>query len=345
MRRRRSGYKTMTAQPKNASEARKTIGVLGYDGVQALDVVGPVDAFSLASRRLASERPGGERAYQALVLGPCRRAFVAESGIVIRPHRALDAAPPLDTVIIAGGRGLRLRPELIARVAQWLKARARGIRRVASVCTGIYALAPTGLLDGRCVTTHWRFTGEIAQRFPKLRVDPNALFIKDGPFYTSAGITAGIDLALALIEEDYGPQVALGVARDLVVYLKRPGGQEQYSEPLRFQVKSSDRLSELVPWITGHLHQDLSVERLAEKACLSPRHFTRRFKRAFGDTPGGFVENVRLDEARRRLSASGATIEGVADSVGFASADSFRRAFERRFGIAPSVYRGRFSAA
>jgi len=345
MRRRRNGSSTMATQSRQEYAAKKTIGILGYDGVQALDIVGPVDAFSIASAHVASERPGGQPAYEVLVLGPSRRAFVAESGIAIRPHRALDAAPRLDTVIIAGGRALRLQAETNARVVHWLKARARGIRRVASVCTGIYALAPTGLLDGRRVTTHWRFTGEIAQRFPRLRVDPNALFIKDGQFYTSAGITAGIDLALALIEEDYGPQIALAVARDLVVYLKRPGGQEQYSEPLRFQTKSSDRLSDLVPWITGHLQQDLSVETLADKACLSPRHFTRRFKRAFGVTPGGFVENLRLDEARRRLSASGPTIEGVADSVGFASADSFRRAFERRFGIAPSIYRGRFSAA
>jgi transcriptional regulator GlxA family with amidase domain len=194
------------------------------------------------------------------------------------------------------------------------------------------------------VTTHWRFASEIAQRFPKLRVDPNALFIKDGQFYTSAGITAGIDLALALIEEDHGSQVALAVARDLVVYLKRPGGQEQYSEPLRFQMNSRDRLSDLAPWIIAHLHQDLSVETLAAKACLSPRHFARCFKRTFSAPPGEFVENLRLEEARRRLSAPGARIEGVGESVGFASADSFRRAFERRFGIAPSVYRGRFSA-
>jgi transcriptional regulator GlxA family with amidase domain len=345
MRRRRSGSKAMAAQRRHEYEAKKTIGILGYNGVQALDIVGPVDAFSIASVHVASERPGRESAYEVLVLGPSRRAFVAESGIAIRPHRALDAAPRLDTVIIAGGRALRLEPEISARVAQWLKARARGIRRVASVCTGIYALAPTGLLNGRRVTTHWRFTAEIAQRFPRLRVDPNALFIKDGQFYTSAGITAGIDLALALIEEDYGPQVALAVARDLVVYLKRPGGQEQYSEPLRFQMQSSDRLSDLVPWIIAHLDHDLSVGALAEKACLSPRQFARRFKQALGSTPGDFVENLRLDEARRRLSASGATIEGVADSVGFASADSFRRAFERRFGIAPSIYRGRFSAA
>jgi transcriptional regulator GlxA family with amidase domain len=326
------------ASPSTAKVRR--IGIIGYDGVQALDVIGPSDAFSLASAHLAKGS-----AYEVVVLGLSRRTFVCESGIAIRPHRLLESAPPLDTVIVPGGRGVRLEPAINRRIADWLRRRADGIRRVTSICTGIYALAPTGLLDGRRVTTHWRFTSEIGQRYPRLQVEADALFVKDGKFYTSAGITAGIDLALALIEEDHGPQVSLAVARELVVYLKRPGGQEQYSEPLQFQTRSSDRFSELAPWITAHLGRDLSVEALAEKACLSPRHFTRRFKSAFGVTPGDFVENLRLDEARRRLGAPGVTIESVADSVGFASADSFRRAFERRFGIAPSLYRGRFSAS
>lgn len=335
----------MASVRNQVSATKKRIGILGYNDVQALDIVGPVDAFSVASSHLASGRPGQAPAYEVMVLGLNHRAFKAESGIVFLPHRTLKSAPLLDTVIIPGGRALRLDPAVNEYIASWLKGHARRIRRVASVCTGIYALAPTGLLDGRMVTTHWRFAGEVGRLFPKLRVDPNALFIKDEQFYTAAGITAGIDLSLALIEEDYGRQVALTVARDLVVYLKRPGGQEQYSEPLQFQMKSNDHISDLIPWIIAHLNQDLSVERLAERACLSPRHFTRRFKRAFGTTPGEFAQGVRLDEARRRLSSSDATIEGVADSVGFASADSFRRAFERRFGIAPSVYRGRFGAA
>jgi transcriptional regulator GlxA family with amidase domain len=256
----------------------------------------------------------------------------------------LDRAPLLDTLLIPGGRGLRLR-EQYQRVASWICERDSRIRRIASICTGIYALAATGLLDGKCVTTHWKFAGDVAQRFPRVQVDANAIFIKAGKFYTAAGITAGIDLALALIEEDHGPGLALSVARDLVVYLKRSGGQEQYSEPLQFQTRCSDRLSDLAPWISAHLKRNLSVEALAERATLSPRHFTRRFKEAFGVNPGEFVEKLRLDEARLRLMNSGSTIEGVADSVGFGSADSFRRAFERRFGVAPSVYRGRFATA
>src|SRR5262249_40836243 len=229
-----------------------------------------------------------------------------------------------------------------AKVSAWVKNRASSIRRIASVCTGTYGLAATGLLDGRTVTTHWRNARDFAARFPKVKVNPSALHLKDGNFYTSAGLTAGIDLSLALIEEDFGSRVALAVARELVVYLKRPGGQEQYSEPLKFQTSSTDAFAELVGWITGHLHHDLSVEALAAKACLSPRQFSRRFKSGFGATPAAFVEKLRLDEARQRLTMPNQNIESVAVSVGCKSAEVFRRAFGRRDGSTPSSYRRRF---
>jgi transcriptional regulator GlxA family with amidase domain len=306
----------------------------------ALDLVGPVDAFTSAE----IEEPNGQpsRCYEVVIIGFSDKSFVSESGVVFKPHKTMSNAPALDTLILPGGKGLRV-PETQARVAEWIKNRINRIRRVATVCTGAYGLAATGLLDGRCVTTHWRYALDLARRFPKLKVNPNALYLKDGKFYTGAGITAGIDLSLALIEEDFGPRVALAVARELVVYLKRPGGQEQFSEPLRFQVRSSDRFAELAAWIQGHLQQDLSAESLANRACLSPRHFSRRFKDAFGSPPAAFVEGLRLSEARERLTLPDQTIESVADSVGFKSADAFRRAFERRFGIAPSNYRKNFA--
>ena len=212
------------------------------------------------------------------------------------------------------------------------------------MCTGIYGLASAGLLSGRRVTTHWRWAHDVARRFPDVQVNDNAIFLKDGSFYTSAGATAGIDLSLSLIEEDYGPRVAMAVARELVVYLKRSGGQEQYSEPLQFQTQSVSRLSDLATWIISHLSEDLSVEVLATKACLCPRHFSRRFKTEFGHTPADFVERLRLDEARRRLSNGDNSIENVGLSVGFKSADAFRRAFERRLGVNPADYRRRFTA-
>lgn len=318
----------------------RRIGLLGFDGVQALDLTGPAEAFSAAV--VEENGDGPRRCYEVLVIGLTSKPFVAaDSGLIYKPHRTVHDAPPLDTLIIPGGPGLR-QPETNAKVSAWVKARASRLRRIGTVCTGTYGLAPTGLLDGRRVTTHWRHARDLAARFPELKVDPDALYLKDESFYTSAGLTAGIDLSLALIEEDFGSRVALAVARELVVYLKRPGGQEQYSEPLKFQASATDPLADLVTWMAGHLSQDLSVEALAARACLGARHFSRRFKEAFGTTPAAFVEELRLGEARERLTKPNQNIESVAASVGFKSADAFRRAFERRYGITPSSYRKRF---
>jgi transcriptional regulator GlxA family with amidase domain len=279
--------------------------------------------------------------YQALTIGIDAKSCVTECGIVIKPHWSIDSAPPLDTIIVPGGSGIH-DPKLNKKITKWLVRRAPATRRIAALGAGIYAVAATGLLDGREVVTHWRFAKDVALQFPKLRVNPNNLFLKDGPFYTCAGATAGIDLSLSLIEEDYGPRIPNAVARELVVYLKRPSGQEQYSEPLKFQTQSVSRLSELTTWVIGHLSEDLPLELLASRACLCPRHFWRRFKTEFGCTPTEFVEKLRLDEARRWLSTSDDSIEHIGLSVGFKSADAFRRAFERRLEINPSDYRQRF---
>ena len=318
------------------SRDARRIGFLVFDGVTALDLVGPAEAFAVAGPD--TPRPP----YEVVVIGLGRRPSVAESGLLIQPSFTVADAPPLDTLIVPGGAGLR-QPDTNRAVSDWLRRRARRIRRIAAVCTGIYGLAPSGLLDGRRVTTHWRFTGDLARRFPALHVEPDALYVKDGRFYTSAGVTAGIDLSLSLIEEDLGPAAALSVARELVVYLKRPGGQEQFSEPLRFQVAARDRLGDLAAWIAAHLDADLSVDALAKRAALSPRQLGRCMQRALQCSPAAFVQRLRLDEARRRLSAPASRVEHVAASVGFGSADVFTRAFERRFGIAPSAYRARFS--
>jgi transcriptional regulator GlxA family with amidase domain len=213
-----------------------------------------------------------------------------------------------------------------------------------AVCTGFYGVAATGLLDGRRAATHWRWARDAARRFPAVKVDSEVLFVEDPPFYTSAGVTAGIDLALALVERDHGPILALNVARELVVYLKRPGGQPQFSEPLQFQSSAVNRFSDLAAWLPQHLQDDLSVEALAGRVNMGARHFSRVFSETFGTTPGRYVEAVRLDAARERLANSRRTIESVASSVGFASADVFRRAFERRFGVSPTTYRRHFGS-
>jgi transcriptional regulator GlxA family with amidase domain len=319
--------------------SQRRVGIIAYDCVQALDIVGPADAFAAAT---TVENNRKVPAYQISLIGLDSKPVTSESGIVFQPDSSIRSSPRLDTVIVPGGRALRLNLQTRQKVAKWVGEHATAIRRIASVCTGVYGIAPTGLLDGRSVTTHWLFADDFSSQFPKINVEANALFLKDGPFYSSAGITAGIDLSLALIEEDYGSRVALEVARELVVYLKRSGGQEQYSAPLQFQSQAQDRFKDVASWILGNLEKDLAVERLAEKVNLCPRHFSRVFRDAFGSSPGEFVEKLRLAEARRLLHERRAKVADVAEAVGFASADSFRRAFERRLGISPSQYRSHF---
>jgi transcriptional regulator GlxA family with amidase domain len=321
----------------------RRIGFLGYDGVQGIDLVGPAEAFAAvpaADGDLEALPP-----YQVVVIGLRGRRFVTEAGLTMRADAVVPTSMRLDTLIIPGGYGLR-ENDASAKAAAWITDRAPHIRRIVSVCTGIYALAPTGLLNGRRVTTHWRHVDSVARRFPELRVEGDPLFLKDGKFYTSGGITASIDLALALIEEDCGSRVALAVARELVVFLKRPGGQNQFSEPLQFQATAGDRFADLMAWIAGHLAGDLSVEALAARACLSSRQLTRVFRESYGASPAAFVQDLRLKEAGNRLAigARRVGIKNVARSVGFTSVDGFRRAFERRFGVTPGAYRARFAS-
>ena len=316
----------------------KTVGLIVFEQVNAADLTGPAEVFSRAN---FSNGYGCESScYDVLILGITTQPCMTDCGIVIKPHADLGSAPPLDTVIVSGGSGIR-DTKVTKKIAKWLKHRASTIRRIATLGSGIYALAATGMLDDRQVATHWRYAGEVGRRFPSLHVNANCLFVKDGPFYTSAGAMAGIDLSLSLIEEDCGTRVALAIARELVVYLKRSGSQEQYPQPLQFQTRSVSRLSELTTWVISHLSENLSVETLAARACLCPRHFSRRFKKEFGTTPADFVETLRLDEACHRLSIRDNGVEDIAASVGFKSAAAFRRAFQRRLGVKPNDYRRR----
>lgn len=306
------------------------IALVGYEGVNALDLTGPHEVFSSSD------------AYEVTCLSLDGQPFRSESGLLFGADCSLADAPSLDTVVVAGGRGIRA-PETLEPIAEWLRLRAPTTRRLVSVCTGLYALGASGLMDGRRATTHWAYVAEIGARFPALRLEPDAIFIRDGVFATSAGVTAGIDLSLALVEEDLGPTAALAIARMLVVYLKRSGGQRQFSEPLRFQVRAAGRFADLAAWIPANLTADLSVEALAGRVNCSPRHFARLFREAFSASPAEFVEALRLAEAAERMLSSTATGDAVAASVGYASGTVFRRAFERHFGVTPSLYRDRFS--
>lgn len=316
----------------------RRIGIIGYDGVNGFDIVGPSEVFATA------RTPNGEGAYAIEVLAVDAKPFVTEAGLTILPHGRLAEAQAVDTIIVPGGAGLR-RPEIGGGVADWLKGASKRVRRVAAVCTGTYGLAEAGLLDGRRATTHWRFAADLQARYPAVKVDPDLIFVRDGLFYTSGGISAGIDLSLALIEEDLGPKAALAVAREMVVFLKRSGGQHQYSEPLKFQMSSGDRFANLVAWLHGALAEDLSVERLAGILYLGPRQFTRAFRKSVGLTPAAFVERLRMDRSSEMLVEGNVTVDQAAAQVGYHSADVFRRAFERRFGVSPNEYRRRFSSA
>ena len=321
----------------NAPLPTKTLGLLAYDGMQALDLAGPLDAFGAAN-----EWGGGATPYALCIVGLSTTAVRAENGLRIVPECALEDAPPLDTLLVPGGAGSRV-IDGDARLMRWLRERASTTRRMVSVCTGAYVLAAAGLLDGRRATTHWRFAQDLQRRHAAVKVEPDRLYLRDGPIATSGGLTAGMDLVLALIEEDLGAAAALAVARHLVMYVKRPGNQAQFSAPLAAQSQGTGRMGALVDWLLAHLGDGISIERMAEQVSMSPRHFRRVFADTFGATPARFVERLRLEQACLQLTQGRASIERVARGVGFNSADAFRRAFRSRYGATPIEYRERFA--
>jgi transcriptional regulator GlxA family with amidase domain len=311
-----------------------------FDGVQSLDVTGPLEVFTGAAAYLAERRPAAERCYRVVTASPDGSLVRTSAGLGFVPTAALrDIAPTdIDTLVVPGGAGVsQLGPDFTA----WLRECAPLIRRVTSVCTGAFLLAEAGLLAGRRVTTHWAFGAELARRFPNVIVDTEPIFIMDGAIATSAGVTAGVDLALALVEADVGRDAALAVARGLVVYLRRPGGQAQFSAHLRAQAAKREPLREVQQWINEHLAADLSVPALASKAGLSTRQFARVFATETGVSPGKHVAAVRLEAARRMLEDSGLGVEQVARACGYGTPEAMRRAFVHALGVPPSGYRRR----
>jgi transcriptional regulator GlxA family with amidase domain len=319
----------------------KRIGFLGFEGVAASELARAADV--LAAATLDGGYGSRISCYHVCTIGFTSKYFRAESGIAFWPDSTLETVSQLDTIVIPGGDGLR-RSLVSETIADWVLARANETRRVVAVGGGIYGVAPTGLLDGREVTTHWRYASDVARCFPNLRVDPRRHLVKDSAFYTSSGAGAAIDLSLALIEEDYGRHVASVVAQEFVSAPINGNGQHKLPSPLVFDSQPADRFAELILWIMRNLHEDLSVNTLARRACMSPSHFNRTFKSVFGSAPGEFVETLRINEAKRRLSVPKRTLETIAASVGFSDAQTFRRAFERRLGAKPRSYLKNFNA-
>ncbi|MFE2748057.1 GlxA family transcriptional regulator [Streptomyces scopuliridis] len=312
----------------------RSVLVVLFDDVQSLDVTGPVEVFNGAG--LATGDRGAYRIRTASLDGaPVRTS----SGLTLVPDLALTDAPDPHTLVVPGGSGTRgPDPLLIA----WLRERAPRAGRLVSICTGALLLAAAGLLDGRRATTHWMAADLLATHYPAVEVDPDPIYIRDGEIATSAGVTSGIDLALALVEEDLGREVALTVARHLVVFLRRPGNQAQFSAQLAAQTAQREPLRDVQSWISDHPGGDLSVESLAARARLSPRHFARAFRAETGMTPGRYVERVRVEHARRLLEESADGVEEISRACGYGTPEAMRRAFIRALGTAPAEYRRRF---
>jgi transcriptional regulator GlxA family with amidase domain len=312
----------------------RRVVIVAYPGVQTLDVTGPAEVFRAAS---LIKPPGYEVVVAAPEDGPLRTSTVS-----FVPDARLDQVRgAIDTLVVAGGTGSR-RAEEHSSLVDWIAGAATRSRRVASVCTGAFLLARAGLLDGRRATTHWASCADLESRYPAVRIERDPIFVRDGNVATSAGVTAGLDLALALVEEDAGRRVALQVARHLVVFLQRPGGQAQFSARLSAQTADRAPLRELQAWIPDHLDEDLSVPALARRACMSDRNFARAFRRETGRTPGAYVEEARVESARIALETGDLPVEAVARQAGFGTVETMRRAFRRQVGVSPIEYRTRF---
>lgn len=324
----------------------RTIAVLAYPGVQVLDVTGPLEVFARASHVAMRTSHEATPPYRIEVLAPEAGMLRSASGIGLVADRAIArVGGGIDTLLVAGGAGGTERMMHDATVLAWLRRMAPRVRRLGSVCTGTFILAAAGLLDGRRVTTHWAACEIFRGMFPHVELDPDPIFVRDGDVYSSAGVTAGMDLALALVEDDLGREVALETARGLVLFLRRPGGQSQFSAQLAVQAADREPIRELLAWIVDHPNDDLSVEALAHRVAMSPRHFARVFAREVGTTPARYVETVRVEAARRRLEESSHGVDAIADTCGFGTAETMRRAFLRRLRVPPSAYRGRFRSA
>jgi transcriptional regulator GlxA family with amidase domain len=312
----------------------RRVVIAAFPRVQTLDVLGPAEVFGTATRLAQSD--GYDVEVVAAHSGP-----LPTSSVALHADRTLDECRgPIDTLLAAGGRGVHdaVHDE---RLLAWLRAAAERSRRVTSVCTGAFLLARAGLLDGRRATTHWASCGELSRRHPEVHVESVPIFVRDGNVITSAGVTAGMDLALALVEEDLGRELALETARWLVLFLKRPGGQAQFSAQLAGQMAEREPLRELQQWLPDHLGEDLSVPALARRVCMSERNFARAFRDETGVTPAAYVEVARVESARMALETGDLPIDEIARQAGFGTVETMRRAFRRRVGVSPVGYRGR----
>jgi len=319
------------------------VTILAYPDGQTLDVTGPLEVFARSSRWLRDNGHCKGDAYKIELIAPVKGPVTMSSGLQLLSERSYRDIDATDTLIVSGGLGYAA----MARdsdLIEWLGGMESRCERIVSVCTGALILARAGLLDGCAATTHWNYCAELSRKYPGVRVQPDDIFVKHGNVYTSAGVTAGMDLSLALIEEDWGREVALAVAQELVIFVKRPGGQSQFSNVLAAQHCSAKRFKELVVWIQTHPRESMEIERLSDKIGMSPRNFARAFTQEIGETPAKYVQRARVEAARRDLEDSGYDMERIASRCGFGSAEVMRRNFVRILSVSPSDYRSRFQS-
>src|SRR6516165_4978074 len=333
------GLAEMPKSPRSSPSQIRAIEVLTFPAVKLLDVTGPVQVFASANDLVANA--GGAPPYRLKLVTQGERGVVSSAGVMLAAGPLSQRSEALDTLLVAGGEGAEAAAENPVLV-DWVRQRATRARRVASVCTGAFLLASAGLLDGRRAATHWEYCARLAQRFPAVHVEPDPIFVCDGRVWTSAGVTAGIDLALALVEEDLGRSVALAVARHLVVFLKRPGGQAQFSAALALQA-ADDKFGALHDWISDHLADDLSLPVLAIQAGMSERSFSRHYAESTGLTPARAVERLRVEGARHLLSETRLPVKRISQRCGFGSEETMRRSFLRVLDTTPQDYRARFT--
>ncbi|MEZ5885870.1 MAG: helix-turn-helix domain-containing protein [Paracoccaceae bacterium] len=322
-------------------EARRIL-FLGCEGVQTLDLAGPMEVFATANLEAGRAGHGGPL-YEMVLLSPDDRPITSQAGLHLGPVVPRAAAGTADTLIVAGGSAAAVMGALAEPLFRdWLGAMPGRVRRVASICTGAFLLAAAGFLDGRRATTHWRSCRDLARLFPKVRVVPDAIFVADPPFYTSAGVTSGIDLSLAMVEADHGAELARAVARELVLFLRRPGGQSQFSAAQNLQAAAEPRIAALVRRLIEAPPAEGRVPALAEAAGMSERTFQRKFHAATGQTPARFVEEARLSRAKALLETSDLMLDRLAAEAGYGGRDGLYRAFQKHLGLTPGEYRARF---
>jgi transcriptional regulator GlxA family with amidase domain len=333
------GSRPVTGRERGAVRPSRRVAIVAVPPVRTLDIFGPAEVFADANHLHHGDPP-----YDVQIVSATEDRTVASYvGVpLVTDQTYREVRHSVDTLLVAGGEGAQ-QMRYSSNFLEWLRRQSKKARRFGSVCTGALVLAEAGLLDGRRVTTHWNWCQELAQKHPRVQVDPRPIYIRDKNLFTSAGVTAGIDLSLAMVEDDLGGTLALQIAQMMVVFLRRPGGQSQFSATLMAQARGRRSLRDLLAWVADHLGTDVAVGNLARRVAMSPRNFARVFREEIGETPARHIETLRLEAARRQLETTSASLDEVADVCGFGSAEILRRTFFRRVGTTPGKYRMSFA--